>query len=179
MPITSAERARRLEDAWDLSKTSAISLRVALRQLEKKQGQFVQAGSLSSISANGRVSQFSSYGPGSVTPQEVADCYRQLINHYGEALRFLTSCANFGLDPFVTEFQIFSQGNIVGSPVVLDQTGRFVQICREFDIDSTSVVNRPVSDAAVFCWLMYHEQPAMEERPDFTWMRVGEGAHFV
>jgi hypothetical protein len=163
-----------------MARKSSLKLRLQLRRLEDAQGEIVEAGSLTSISGNGRNSEFAAPGPGVITPQEVADLYRELIDRYDEARGFLRSCANFGLDPFVVEFQLFpNQASVVQNPVLIDTTSRFSKLCDQFSIAENIVIGAPIDDPATFLWMMWHEEPLTEARNDYTLMRVGEGAQFT
>lgn len=169
-----------MEDAWDDSKNSAVALRFQLRKREREAAALIEGGSMSSASHNGRNSQFSPEGPGNITTMEVAQLYRELIDEFGETFKFLSSCASVGIDPFMAEFQQFPNNAVVVNPALLiDSTLRFAQLCTEFNIDSTQVVGKPIGDPAVFCWMMFHEFAVIEQRNDYTLMRVSEGNQFT
>lgn len=100
MAITAADKRRLLEDAWDLTATTKLTLRDQLRTLERQAGAIIQGGSPNQVSANGRQHRFSEYGPGQLTPHDVATAYRELIDLFDDSGRFLRFCAAWGLSAF-------------------------------------------------------------------------------
>lgn len=69
-----------LDDAWDAAQAAPRGLRAQLRIFETRARSRIDAGSLSSVSANGRTTGFSNWGAGSVTPAEWQDVWRSLID---------------------------------------------------------------------------------------------------
>ena len=77
--VTTNDRRRMLEDAWDAAPEGALTLREQLRANERAAGLVVSGGSLSSISKN-QSSHSYAFGPGNITPVEVANTWRDLID---------------------------------------------------------------------------------------------------
>src|SRR5690349_6853297 len=93
-----------LEDAWDAQKSitgdPGPDLRGELRKRESAARLAVSGGSFSEVQANGRTSAFAVHGVGVVTPAEQADAYRELVDLYGESIKFLSWCAKWAFDAF-------------------------------------------------------------------------------
>lgn len=68
-----------LEDAWDAAPETAASLREQLRANERAAGLVVSGGSLSSISKNASSHSYA-FGSGNITPKEIANVWRELID---------------------------------------------------------------------------------------------------
>ena len=77
--ITTNMKRASLDDAWDESRKLG-SLRKTLRSFEKQAREVVSGGSVSNIAANGRSTAFSLYGPGGITPSELVDLWRELVD---------------------------------------------------------------------------------------------------
>lgn len=186
MPVTTKEKRGRLEDAFGSSAglaQNASSLRAYLRVQEQLARGRVNGGSVKSVSGNGHQVEFVGYGPGQLTTFEVVELYRSLIDDFDNAYLFLTKCASFGLDPFNMEFTMFPTGNPPNPPVnpanLIDDTGRFEDLCKQFGIDEAKIIGQTINDTSVFLWLMFHLVPAVEARNDYTSMRVETGSQFV
>ena len=179
MAITTDEKRRRLEDAWDAT-TNASSLRDTLRVLESNAGRQIAGGSLSSVAANGRHSAFAAQGPGQLTPVEVAQIYRQLIDLFDQSKKWLLFCAARGLDPFNAELvgNAQSAAATVNPAIVIDNTGKFAELCAIYDI-GTGVIGSVVGDEVTFMWMMDHLYPVTESRSDYSGLRTNCGAGWV
>jgi hypothetical protein len=70
-----------LEDAWDAAPEGALTLREQLRTNERAAGLVVSGGSLSSVSKNASSHSYA-FGAGTITPLEIANAWRDLINLY-------------------------------------------------------------------------------------------------
>lgn len=127
--------------------------------------------------------RFASYGPGQITPTEVAELYRTLVDDFDAAFLFLANCCNAGLDAFLSEFTIFPTIATGAQPVVpaiiVDGTGRWNQLCVQFGVAANLIVGAVLSDKAIFLWMMFHEVPALEIRSDYGQMRIASGAQFT
>lgn len=77
--VTTNDRRRMLEDAWDAAPDGALTLREQLRANERAAGLVVSGGSLSSISKN-QSSHSYAFGSGNITATEVANVWRELID---------------------------------------------------------------------------------------------------
>lgn len=71
-----------LEDAWDAAPNGALTLREQLRTNERAAGRSVSGGSLSSISKNQSSHSYAPGGSGNITPVEIANIWRELIDLY-------------------------------------------------------------------------------------------------
>jgi hypothetical protein len=173
--VTTAERRGRLEDARDLTKTTKRTLRDQLRDLEKSARLAIAGGSLSQVSANGRNSQFSFYGPGQITPAEVCILYRDLIDRFDDGLQWITFCAKYGFDAYDQLFQgaPTPPPAPVPNPVLIDSEGKWALLAAQFSIDPASIVGAKVSDDAVFLWMMDHLFAVTEARSNFESLRMG------
>lgn len=187
MAITASDKRGRLEDAWASSgaKTPPSSLRAALRNFETTALAAIRGGSLQQVKSNGHEYTFEGYGVGTLTPVEIQQCYRWLIDRFDEAWTWLTTCAQRGLDPFTTEM---SDPIAIAAPnpplsaqnqIVIDQSGRFAMLCAQYGIDPTTVINQTVKDPAVYLWLMFHTVDYTEARSDYSMLRVAEGGQML
>lgn len=185
MPVTTKEKRGRLEDAYSLSAglTPASSLRAYLRLQEGLARAKMGGGSVKSVSGNGHQVEFWGYGPGQLTILELVELYRSLVDDFDNAFLFLTKCASFGVDPFNMEFNAFPVGTPPNPPVdpavLIDDTGRFANLCTQFGVVVDEVVGVAVDDTTVFLWLMFHLVPVTEAHNDFTSMRIETGSQFV
>jgi hypothetical protein len=181
MAITSKEKRGRLEDAWD-SIVSPDTLRAVLRTNERLARAAYSGGLVKRSKGNGHEVDFfdPSSSASSITPLEIAELYRSLIDEYDTALVFLSNCALYGLDAFRTELEGFPNAvTAVGSPATLDTTGRFAQLCLQFGVVANTVIGVAVNEDTVFLWLMWHCVPVLESHGDYTLMRVAEGNQFL
>jgi hypothetical protein len=96
---TSIKRAF-LEDAFDASKANGKGLRATLRENESNARSSIAAGSLASISANGRSHTFAMRG---LAPEGVVDLWRELIDLHDSSKQWLTHCAKYALNPVEAE----------------------------------------------------------------------------
>lgn len=171
------ELRRRLEDAWDDTPETGVSLRQTLRIRERSAGELVEAGSQSSVGANGRATAFAQYGAYSYTPAQVAAGYRELINELDDAYAFLNWVAKYGFDAFEVESWdgLSATLNVVSNPVILDLSANtpWATLCAQFSIPTNQVINQPVADAAVFLWMMDHLIAIREVRSDYSRLLTG------
>lgn len=140
-----------LDDAWDL--TQAVqnqSLRDSLRQNESAARKIVAGGSLASVSANGRQSAFAYVGPGQLTPLEVVELWRDLIDRHDISKDWLLQNGLRGLDPNATELQGFT----CPAPAITNPT--YV-----------------VQDVDIYNWMMAHLIPIYEARSDYSELTTG------
>ena len=182
MAVTSRETRGRLEDAFAASAglVAPTSLRAYLRAQEQAARAVINGGSVKSASGDGKSVAFADYGPGQITQTELVDLYRHLVDDFDCAFMWLTNCANSGLDAFVTEFSLFPNSTTPTVPaLVIDSTGRWLQLCVQFAITPAKVIGAAVNDISVFLWMMFHEVGAIEARSDYGQMRVAEGAQFT
>lgn len=124
MAITAAARRSTLEDAWDVAKVSVpVDLRAVLRSEETKARKAIAGGSLASVSANRRTSEFSGYGPGQITQAEILEILRGLVDLYDGSKKWLTDCATYALDPAQTELTGWptNPGPSVASPAAITE----------------------------------------------------------
>ncbi len=82
---------RMLDDAYDDSVSSASTLREQLRAKERAAGTLVAGGSLSSISRNNASHSYAPPGRGNVSPSEIADGWRTLIDLYDTVISTATA----------------------------------------------------------------------------------------
>lgn len=182
MAVTSRERRGRLEDAFILSAGAQVpsSLRAALRSAEASCRTAINGGSVKLVIGNGHRVEFFDNGPGKITQVELVELYRTLVDDFDSAFNFLSQCARYGLDPFVTEFQAFPNAvTVAGSALVIDTTGRFSMLCSQFGITEADIIGAALNDKSIFLWMMYHEQPVLEEHSDYGSLRVTGGAQFT
>jgi len=78
--VTTDDRRRMLEDAWDEAPDGALTLREQLRANERAAGRAVSGGAIASISKNSSSHSYSQGGNGNITPTEVANVWRNLID---------------------------------------------------------------------------------------------------
>lgn len=188
---TASEKRGRLEDAYDacLSVVPVLILRGQLRSLEKAARNAINGGSVQQFTANGQHVQFFGYGPGQLTPLEVVELYRSLVDKFDEAFLFLLKACQSGLDAFNVMFTCWPDSVVTVTPpanqVIVDQTGRWANLCAQYDIDPTTVIGTPIStngktnDAAIFLWLMYFTEAVVEARDDHSQIRIATGASFA
>lgn len=159
MAISTSLKRGALDDAWDQARATmpATVLRIALRSNETAARKVISGGSLASTNMNGRSAAFSVYGPGQLTPVEVCELWRSLIDLFDSSNEFLTTCASYGLDPDQTE--------INGFPDPLP-----------------AAIQPPpaaVTDATIYAWMMGHLIAIREARSDYTALRVATGMQYV
>lgn len=154
--VSTALKRAALDDAWDATGDDQNqSLRDTLRQFESAARRNIAGGSLASVGANSRTSAFSSYGAGQITPVEVCEMWRDLIDRHDQSKLWLQSCAALSLDPVQTE--------IVGWP---------------FGTPTPS--NLPsVTDDKVYAWMMTHLVAITEARSDYSKLRTGGGMQWA
>ena len=156
MAITTSLKRSCLDDAWEAAQVKSSStpdLRAELRLNEKTARRTIAGGSFASIEANGRKSGFSLYGPGQVTPAEIVEAWRALIDLYDKGNSWLTLCAKYGLDPAQAELDDLPDP----LPAALAHPAA-------------------VGDSGVYSWMMNHLIPIREARSDYTFLRMPAGA---
>ncbi len=79
-----------LDDAYDDSVSTGTTMREQLRAKERAAGSLVAGGSLSSISRNSASHSYAPPGRGNVTPNDLADGWRNLIDLYDVVLATAT-----------------------------------------------------------------------------------------
>lgn len=89
-----------LEDAWDAAPEGAATLREQLRSFERASGLVVSGGSLASISKNSSSHSYA-FGPGNITPKEVANTWRELIDLFDGIFAARTDAAGDATDEAV------------------------------------------------------------------------------
>jgi hypothetical protein len=178
MAGTSADKRFYLEESWAQCADNS-SLRDFMRAQERAIRIAISGGSVKS-QGGFQKTDFFDYGPGQITQHELANMWRELITDFDTARQFLIKCSAYGLDPFLTDFSFFpqQQAPVQGQGVLVDSTGRFAILQSQFSI-TDPLVGAPVGDAAVFCWLMFHEVPCIEEHSNYGQMRIAEGAQFT
>lgn len=77
--VTTNDRRRMLEDAWDDAPDGDATLRSTLRSNERAASLVVAGGSLSSITKNASSHSYA-FGNGNITAVEVANVWRELID---------------------------------------------------------------------------------------------------
>ncbi len=90
MAGTTAIKRASLDDAWDKSLALKKTLRDVLREYESAARLVIAGGSLSSVSANGRSSQFSDKG---TSPDDWVSIWRELIDLHDEIKAALTEAS--------------------------------------------------------------------------------------
>lgn len=146
-----------MDDAWDAVKAADMpDLRGQLRTNEKLARTVIAGGSVSSVGQNRRTTEFAAYGPGQVTPAEVVEMWRALIDLYDSSRKWLTDCANIGLDPNVAELQGFPDP---APPAVQNPTA--------------------IEDLDVYNWMMAHCIAISSVRSDYSELRINTGAQYV
>lgn len=184
MAITAPEKRGRLEDAWALSGLAdpVTSLRLQLRSLETAARGAISGGSAKHVVGNSHQVQFADYGPGQITPTEIVELYRWLVDQFDQAFSYLNTCASYGMDPFYSEEVIFPSdgtGTIVAPAILLDGTGKFALLCAQYSITPATVIGQAIADPAIFLWLMYHTVAATESHGDYYDLRVGLGGQIL
>jgi hypothetical protein len=176
--ITAAEKRGRLEDAWD---KCTGNLRAYLRKQEQAARASISGGALASVAANGHKYDFQPYGPGQITPLEVCELLRWLIDQYDISYTFLNSCAQYGLDPFTVAFTAWPVQPMppAQTAVILDSTGRFAIEASKYGIDANEIVGAAVSGKAIFVWMMYFTVAVTELHSDYSSLRIAAGAQFT
>ena len=172
---TAATLRRLLESAFREADDGDKSLRDVLRSRCELAGQTVAGGSLESVRANGRQTDFAGHGPGQMTPAETADCWQLLIDQFGIGQRYLKFCASYGLEAFQQEVCPVGLPAAKVDPELTIASDRWTELCVEFEIDEGLVVGRVVGDETVFLWLMWHLVPATEMRSDRRELRTSFG----
>lgn len=141
MAITTNLLRGALDDAYEIASKSRQPLRDVLRSSESLARKAIAGGSLSSVSANRRSSEFSQYGEGQLTAVEAAELWRELITGHDRARAWLSWCFRYGFDPNQAE---------------LDR----VQSTSTPPAENPS----PVTDADIYEWLMGSEAVANSVR---------------
>ncbi len=81
MALVTNHLRRMLDDAYDDSVSAVTTLREQLRAKERVAGSLVAGGSLSSISRNAASHSYA-FGRGNITPADIAEGWRTLIDLY-------------------------------------------------------------------------------------------------
>lgn len=184
MAISTPEKRGRLEDAFAASvKANPVtSLRAYLRVQETAARQAVKSGSIKLTLANAQRVEMADYGPGQITPLEVAELFRWLVDQFDQSFLWLSQCCNFGLDAFNAEFTMWPNSPTAVAPpgnTIVDQTGRWLIYCNMLGLDPTLVIGQTVNDTTIYVWLMYHLYPTVEARDDHSQIRINTGAQFI
>jgi hypothetical protein len=184
MATTSFKRSC-LEDAFDIASggNPPSSLRAVLRASETSANRRLAAGSLASVSQNGRETGFSMHGVGQITPTELTEAWRYLVDMFDDTLLFLQFCCNYGYDAFnlpcglEEKFNDTAALTVINPPVIVDGTGKWALLCGTFAVAASSVIGGAFTslsstDPAVFIYMMQQLKPIVESRVDFRQLRT-------
>jgi len=127
-----------------------------MRIFETSARKLIAGGSLSELGANGRRSAFAAYGPGQLTPVQVVELWRELIDFHDVAKNWLTLCSSLGLEPDLAESNGLPDPlpPPVPSPV-------------------------PVAGQAIYAWMLDHLVAITECQSDYIWLRIPPGLQYV
>lgn len=169
-----------LERAWRTSQAAnpVAKLRDTLRSGEDVVRDRLAGGTILSVQANNRRTEFAPYGLGNYTDTEFAEGLRELIDQFGGAQKYLKACARHAANPFESEDITIFDGALVDPAVTVDDP-RWDDLCDEFSVNKATVVGVVVSDPAIFLWLMYSLFPVTEVRSDYRDIRMKRGMAWV
>ena len=75
-----------LDDAWDATDSSTLTLRQQLRAWESDVREIIAGGSIGSTSANGRHVSYASSQEGNITQLDIAEAWRRLIDVHDQSV---------------------------------------------------------------------------------------------
>jgi hypothetical protein len=92
VPVTSHDLQRMWDDAWDSAPEGGATFREELRKYERRIGELISTGSVSSISKNSASQTYATYSVGTLTQVEITRAWRQLINLFDDIAASLVAC---------------------------------------------------------------------------------------
>lgn len=172
-----------LRRAWIDANNSANTL---LEQLQNNAQQAAQREDEEIESSASNSHSSSSYSPGlaTATAAEKSRAWTQMIEGFQTAKLFLYDCSAAGLDAFVIQYQgCFPNPLPVANPaVIVDSLGKWQRLAVKYGdkwITPGVIIGEPVSDAAVYLWLLQHPdllnitKGVTEQRGEFTEAIIG------
>ena len=132
--------------------------------------------------SNGHSATLEASGYGMAAPQELLEMWGDLVDRASRATVFLKLCAQQGLDAYqkiALSHDMISPQTPVSNPVILDNLGQWNLACLTYEIDPAIVVNQPVTDNALYVWLMDHLQAVRAGSGDFGDVRIAGGLQYA
>ena len=180
--VTTGLKRAKLQDAWDAAPDEANTLRDQLRaEARAASGMVNPDGGIFSTSSNSHST--SAFIPGSNQPTGAAfvEMWQELVDYFDRTRIFLLTCARRGLDAWETNRVGFADPApaLVNPALTIDSNGDWAIVAETYQIDPAKVVGVPVSDEAVYLWMMDHLVPVKERGSSYTFMRTPPSLNVV
>lgn len=107
--------------------------------------------------------------------------WQDLVDRYDRSNLFISFCDTYGFDAFRQKFcPKDSTGLPVINPaVIVDLDGNWANLCTQFSIDTAKVISQPISDSAIFLWMMDNLVAITEARSDYGNLRLTGGLQYA